>query len=318
MSCPGFVTGFQIFDLESGEGVMDLEDGATVLLSDMPDKFTVKAVTTDGVDAVQMFFDDTLIRVGDASPFLYSSSEFMELYTQGTYSLSAFGSTESENKACGIEITIDYNNPHVCEGIVQQFSLFDTDTQAVVPGYEVLTNDQILQMSELPENLSIIAVTNGRGSGVVDFGLDGDNSFSYHTAHQSPHAVTGTDDNGNILPWSVISYGAFTISAKAQDIMGAPEDVALKCEITLHVEPDWSCPNLVSGFSVINTLTGKPVPGYENVIGARTISLKDFPTNLLAIEAHGNGAQNRIRFLIDGEYKREEGIAPYASNGMFL
>lgn len=213
-----------------------------------------------------------------------------------------------------MSITVDYNNPHICEGIVQQFALFDTDKQAIVPGYEVLANNQILQLSDLPNHLTIIARTNGRGSGVAYFGY-GTNS-TYSEVSGGPYAITGHDKNGRVLEWPDLqNTGTFAIKARFQNKLNEPEPENLNCELTLNVVSDKMCPNLIESFTLIDATTSAPVQGYERITGNRVIDLNVVP-ELLTLRANklDNGVDG-VRFYLNGVFKRFEGVAPYALNG---
>eukprot|EP00977_Amphora_coffeiformis_P022127 scaffold10501_cov141-Amphora_coffeaeformis.AAC.14 len=251
VTCPGDVSGFVVYDLDTDAAVMDIEDGMTLELSQLPARFSVKAV--------------------------------------------------------------------VPEGTSSQFALFNTDTQEVVPGYEVLADDQILDLTALPDNLSIIAVTNGRGSGPVVFGLGGDSSYATETS--APYAISGKDGS-SVTPWTGWDEafdGKLTISAYSSDMAGSTETGDDVCEITLKIIPD--CVSLVETIHLIDTTcpTGNCIiPGYEDLKGHRVLDLSKLPSHMsMWVPSQPN--LSRVRFYLkEGNNYREiqsEGAKPYALNG---
>ena len=321
--CPGMVTGFQIVDLTDPSATpFPLEDGMTVPLSQIPKSFTVQALADDSAGQVKFYLDGSHVHADSSAPFyINGANELDQLFMEGTYTLSAYTDTETEDDACAISVTIDYANPvGTCEGLITKFALYDTTTQAVVPGYEALADGQSLDLTYLPDHLSIIAFSNGRGGNTVKFWVDGDEAV-FHEVTGEKLAITG--DGTHVPEWTMLrTTGSYTIKAKMESRLGSMEDAS--CEITVHVASDWICHYDIQGFSLIDATTDEVIPGYEHMAGNRAIDLADLPP-LLALRINkigddskkeNRGAQLWVKEAgWDSDEKRTENWPPYASNG---
>lgn len=317
--CPGMVTGFQIVDSNDAQFTpIPLEDGMTIKLSEMPGVFTVQALVEGSATEVKFFLDGTQIRHDHTPDFEFAEGEFSNLYVEGTYTLAAYATDgtawEPTQDECSIEVTVDYANPdNVCEGLITNFALYDTAAQTIVQGYEVLGDGQDLDLADLPDHLSIIAIDNGRGSGDVEFYLN--NAVSpMITTSVPPYAIAGVSSNNNVLEWTLLrDTGSYTISAKMTDRLGSLESTG--CSITVHVDSDWICHNEIVGYSLINAETNQVVPGYAHMTGARVIDLATVP-ELLSLRANKkDNTKQGVKFTLNTRYYRTENKAPYALNG---
>jgi hypothetical protein len=289
---------------------MDISYGDLVKLSDMPKKFTV-SVDAPPANRVEVFLNEKSL--GSKSKngkgvFQFTSDDINDLYIEGIYKLSAVADGDSSD-SCTMMIEVDYNNPTKCEGIVQQFALWDVESNAIVPGFEVLADGQTLELASLPSELTVVAVANGRGSSLSYFWDDGDEVW---VEQSPPYSASGTL-NGKPVLWSKIrETGTYTIKAKLRDRLMNPEPDELACSITLNVVSHHECPTLVSSFSVIDAETEKPVPGFESVSGNHAIDLGSTSGYLTVV---ANGPAEQVRFLVNGTKVREEGKVPFALAG---
>jgi len=310
------VTGFQIVNPNDGAFTpVVLEDGMTIKLSEMPSVFTVQALVEDGVTEVKFEVNDAQVKHDHTADFAFTDGEFSQLYVEGTYKLAAYatdGTWESKDEECSITVVVEYANKNVCEGLITNFALYDTAAQAIVPGYEVLGDGQDLDLADLPDQLSIIAVDNGRGGGEVSFYLNDDTS-PMTTTSGTPYAITGLD-SGAVPEWTQLrETGSYTISAKMKDRLGVAEPA--ECKITVDVRSDWICLNEIVGYSLINTETNEVVPGYDHMAGARVIDLATVP-EFLSLRINKKHATNRgTQIFLNSRPYRTENHLPYALNG---
>lgn len=303
--CSGKVSGFKIYDLDTNAAAYDLVDGATVKLSELPEKFTLMA-DASGVSSVSFYLGDALLGNVNEAPYLFQTSEYKELYMEGTYTFLAKGDDDVE---CSATVTMEYGNPYTCEGIVEKFILVNTETGEVIDS--LLDSSDNLDKATLPEHMTVVAVTNGRGDGEVHFAYNSD--FAYSSTSVAPYAISGSDTDGNPLPWSVLNeVEVLTISAWSSDALGTEEAGDKACQITLQITQDWECPYTISSFSVMYAGTNQAVPGYSNVLGHKAIDLHETGDDL-SIQAHSS--EGGVRFYVNGKYIHKENAAPYAING---
>ena len=315
--CPGMVTGFQIVNVnDASASPVPLEDGMTISLKEMPEVFTIQALVEDPVSEVKFFIDGTQVRHDHTPTFEISDAEFSPFYVEGTYTISAYATDgtdwEPTDDECSIVVTVDYGNPaNVCEGLITNFALYDTTTQSIVQGFEVLGDGQDLDLADLPDHLSIIAIDNGRGGGEVSFYLN-DASTPMTTTSSTPYSVTGLE-SGNVPEWTLLrETGTYSITAKMTDRLGNMEST--ECRITIKVNSDWICNNEIIGYSLINTETNEVVPGYDHMAGARVIDLAKVP-QFLSLRVNAKDSSMAVKFFLNTRYYRTDGKAPYALNG---
>lgn len=324
--CPGMVSGFQIVDLEDDmASPITIEDGTTIQLSELPESFTVEAILQDGSGATQVkfFVNGQHVHTDSQEPFYFKgdSNEFSQLYVEGTYTISALalssdGAWETNSDECALTVTVEYANPPgVCEGLVTKFALFDTEKQQVVDGYASLADGQDLDLKYLPDHLSIVAITNGRGGDQVVFTVDG---TEFATITSPPYVISGTDSTGIVAEWPLLrESGSYTIEAKMQDRLGDIEDDV--CQITIQVTSDWICVNQIEGFSLIDAETNQVIPGYEHMAGTRTVDLADL-NGVNFINLRANKVDDEpvgVVFYMDGQKKRTDTYVPYSFGGDF-
>lgn len=320
--CPGMVTGFQIKDLSGSAAPVPIEDGMTLALHTLPAEFTVEAIVEDGVTAVKFYLNDAHVRNDHTASddFTFSEGAFSDLLVEGDYEISAYaevnGAWEPVEDECALSITVDYANPAgLCEGLITKFALYDTAAQAIVPGYDVLADGQELELVDLPDNLSIIAIDNGRGGDEVTFYVDLAESGSmleFGTVTGTPFGITGNAGN-NVPEWTQLrETGTYTISAKMKNAMGDLEPT--ECMITISVDSDWICHNEVEGFSLIDTTTDEVVPGYAHMTGGRTIDLAEVG-DMLSLRINKKRDPLGVKIYKDSRYYRTENWAPFALNG---
>ena len=322
--CPGMVAGFEIVNLDDVDATpFAIEDGMTVPLGQLPKVFSVQAILSDGDDTatqVKFFVNGNHVHTDSTAPFAFAGAhEFSQLYVPGIYTLSAIamsadGTWEPTNDECAVSVTVEYANPPgVCEGIVTKFALFNTHTQTIVPGYESLADGQGLELSSLPDHLSIVAFTNGREGDKLTFYMDDTELVS---VTEPPYAITG-NGVGSVPEWTLLrETGSYTIKAQMENRLGIMEDTF--CQITIHVDSDWICDYDIQGFSLINAETNEVVPGYEHMAGNRVIDLADVPSflSLRANKISENVNPNKgVQFFLNGDRLRTEGAEPFAING---
>lgn len=311
------VTGFQVVDKNDATFTpISLKDGKTIKLSEMPLSFTVQALVESGVTEVKFELDGNQVHHDHTADFEFTDGEFSQLYVEGTYTLSAYatdGTWEPKDDECSITVTVDYGNPaNVCEGLVKNFALYDTAAQAIVPGYEVLGDGQDLDLADLPDHLSVVAISNGRGGDEVSFFLN-DDSSPMTTTSDTPLAITGIV-SGDVPEWTLLrETGSYTISAKMKDRLGNVEPA--ECRITIHVDSDWICDGEIVGYSLIDTTTNEVVPGYAHMTGARVIDLANVPEFLSLRVNKKSSVKRGVKIYKNTRNYRTENHAPYALNG---
>ena len=321
--CPGKVSGFKIVDLDGVKPPVELSDGMRISLSQQAERFTIEPIIEDDgtFNAVSFFVDGGHIHSESSPPFRMKGpvGEADNFYIEGTYTLSAKADTETSEDLCEYQITVGYdNNPGLCPGLVTKFALYDAMKQQVVPGYESLADGQILDLTTLPNYLTIIAYSNGRGGDGVKFWLN-DDAAVYHEATGETMAIAGM--NGDLVnEWQQLrTTGSYTIRAKMHDAHGNME--ANECKITIHVDSDWDvCKHEITGFQLMNIDTNWIVPGYEHMAGHHALDLATLPP-FLSLEAKKKDYWNgQVQFIWssdkwDAEQKRTDEWAPFASNG---
>lgn len=315
--CPGSVTGLQIVDLEDASVLpITVEDGMTISLSEMPESFSVEAIVGNDVSQVKFYVGGQHVHTDSQAPFYFEGEyEFSQLYVAGTYTISAYAADESNTDACAMTVTVEYANPTgVCEGLVTKFALFDTTAQSIVPGYESLADGQDLDLKNLPDQLSIVAISNGRGGEQVVFTVDGTQMDPVTT----PFAVMGADDAGVVAEWTLLrDSGSFTIEAQMLDRLGQVEDAV--CQISIGVTSDWVCVNEIEGFSLIDAETENVIPGYEHLAGNHVIDMADIQANFITLRANKvDGSAQGVLFYVDGDKYRTITKPPYSISGSFL
>ena len=93
--------------------------------------------------------------------------------------------------------------------MVTSLSLIASATGEAVAGYDPIPNGAVLNLVELPEQLSVRANTSPQRVGSVSFDLNGD---ALRTENYSPYAIAGDAGDSTLFPWTLPALGEHSLS----------------------------------------------------------------------------------------------------------
>lgn len=136
---------------------------------------------------------------------------------------------------------------------VTSFTLIDTDTDQPVAGYNPLQNGAILNLANLPRNLTIRANTNPAKVGSVRFSYAG--TTNYKTENTAPYAIAGDQNGGrDYLPWT-FKLGSHQLTATPFSRSGASGSIGTALAISFSVVGGTSTPTRTATASSVEGKT---------------------------------------------------------------
>lgn len=190
------------------------------------------------------------------------------------------------------------------------FTLIDSRANIPVAGHDQLVNQDILLMSELPPYLNIQADALSQDVKSVVFTLTGPvNHFEIQNAQ--PFALFN-DRGGDYFDWSPIP-GLYTLTAVAHSEVNGEGMAGVPLTIYFEIVDDRPALGVVD-FTLINSITDQPIPGYERIPEGAVIPMSILP-NQINIRANVNNTPTgSVGFQFSGQfpYSQIQNAAPYA------
>ncbi len=195
-------------------------------------------------------------------------------------------------------------------GQITKFSLHDSNTGKLVPGYADLNEGDVVDLDKLGINGVTIAATTAGATESVQFDLNG----VRHVDNDGPYQLFQRVANGNYQA-VVLAGGSYRISATpfAQDNAAGAKGATRLMNFTILARKDTSRPQ-VTALQLVDSRTGVAIRGYEYITADQTIKLSTLTTRNIAVVALTNGRAKCVRF--SGPIgTRVENVAPYAVFG---
>lgn len=190
------------------------------------------------------------------------------------------------------------------------FTLIDADQDQAIAGFDPIPAGATINLAQLPtRNLSVRANPDPGAIGSMRFVHAGIPSFTW-VEDVAPYALAG-DLGGDYLPWRP-SLGSHRITATPFSRPRARGSAGASGTVRFTVIDQALA---VTGFTLINADTDRPVPGYDPIRAGAVLNLATLPTRRLSVRANAVGAAS-VRFGLDGNASyRLESVAPFALSG---
>ncbi|RAJ92155.1 putative secreted protein (Por secretion system target) [Larkinella arboricola] len=235
------VTGFELIHTTSGQVLRTLSEGELINLATLPtDQLTIRATTSPGAVGSVVFSlsgNMTYTRTESAAPYsLFGDDQGnYRRWTlkPGSYLLTAtpyLGAAGAD--LSGTPLTLSFqivNQTPTGSPSVISYTLMNADTDQPI---KVLTNNEILNLANLPSNLNIRSNTNPATVGSVVMILNGQQTRS-QTENQPPYALFG-DNIGNYKVWTP-AIGSYTLTGTAYSGTGAGGQAGAPLAISFRV-----------------------------------------------------------------------------------
>lgn len=211
--------------------------------------------------------------------------------------------------------------------LVESFSLVNAETNQPIPGFDPIQDGVVIDFNALPTNqITIVANTDPTIVGSVVFNVNGSQVFT-QVESGAPYSLFG-DNNGDFIPWTPIPQNGqnYTISATPFNENGGNGQAgrALTINFSFANSLPPALAGVVQNFTLINTASNQPIPGFDPIQNGAIIDLDALPTSQLSIRANTNPSTvGSVIFDLSGAQSRTEidNNSPYAlfgdNNGNF-
>lgn len=192
-------------------------------------------------------------------------------------------------------------------GDVLGFTLINADTDEPVPLFDPILEGAVLDLAELPANLSIRADTDPMQVGSVVLELQGPVERT-QTENVPPYSLF-RDRGGDFSPWdpTPIPEGNYSLTATAYSDSNGTGTAGTPLSLTFQVEYE-------ANFSLIDADTDEVVAGFDPIPEGAILPLSSLPANL-SIRANPVPAQVgsvRLRLRGPSNKNQQENVAPYS------
>jgi len=306
---------FMVADAETDEFVTPINgDLNSLALPGENKRAAIIAMThegTTGLNSVSMELDGPVSRSTTENADPYSlfgdrngGTDFKgRRLGSGAYSISATPYTERRAKGkMGDALSKSFNV--VLESEVVDFMLVNTAGEMIGS----MSSYPVMDMAELGEDISVVAITDPPIIGSVHFELSGERSHE-QTESSAPYALFGDGETYN--PWVEPRAGSYSLTATPYDFRRKRGEAGTP--LTVNFEMIYGSPIddlVVSGVKLVNTATGEVIGDVPDVINLAAVGSN------LSIVAYSEGAGS-VLFELSGdkEYERLESADPFALFG---
>jgi hypothetical protein len=228
--CNGEISGLKIHNIGGGND-LDLTDGATYQLNQLPSEFNIEAIVTGNIESVKFFLNGPVSgnHNENIAPYQYGGDDNPMTLTPGSYSLTVKGYSQdnSNGEKCSektVHFTITNN---VCDGDITGLKFYNLSG-----GNDLdLTDGATYQLNQLPSQFNIEATVTGNIESVKFF-LSGPISGN-HNENISPYRYGGDNNAMTLTPGNY----SLTVKGYSQDNSNGEKCAELTVQFTISNDP---------------------------------------------------------------------------------
>lgn len=323
------IQSFSIIDMDTEQpvpGYGTLEDGTVIDIMDLPLRFNISVNIQSGkVGSVFSQFGipgRDNVQIADMEAPYYIFEDTWDLGTpsdDGTYTLEAvpfLGTNSNGLRGPAKAIRFSFENIPT----IKSFTLIDTRTDLPAVGHELITDNDTLDLLEIPRNFSFQVDTEPAEVGSIEIKLSGSLAEEVNRIEDEAPYTVFQDFGGDYFPMSyddIFLNQVYVLEARAynqRDAQGISGEASVVRFVFIYEGE-------VLGLSLIDTRTGEIIPGYELMNDRTEINLANTNIDLnflsLVVQTSPNDAGSVKTELVgqNTTHIETENAPPYAVFG---